>query len=127
MSDELSTNNKILLPCLKILHIVTNDHYSESRSILCDEKLLKLLTELLARGKQDNNISAISKLMKISLDADLDYGSNLTLCKKMTNSNLLGNIKTFFDKPGNFKSNNSVDLLGLLSQGTYKKQVSLRS
>ena len=100
---------------------VTNDHYSESRSILCDEKLLNLLTELLARGKQDNNISAISKLMKISLDADLDYGSNMTLCKKMTNRNLLGNIKTVFDKPGNIKSNNSVDLLRLLSQGTYKK------
>ena len=86
--------------------------------MMCDDKLLKLLADLLARGKQDNNISKISQLIKLSLNADLDYDGTMALCKKMTDNNLLRDIKTFFDKPGNFKSNNSVSLLILLATGT---------
>ena len=86
---------------------------------MSDEKLLKLLTELLAGGRQDNNISAISKLIRVSLDADLDCGGTMAVCKKLTNSTLLRDIKTFFDKRGNFKSDNSANLLRLLWRASH--------
>ena len=71
-SDELSTDDKKLWPCLNTLHNVMIHHYSEARSPLCDEKLLKLLTNLLARGTQDN-ISTISRLIISFLKPDLGY------------------------------------------------------